>query len=116
MDLFEKLENYSTSKNKKNVKSKKSKRKSSKRSSKNGRRSSKMVRRSSKNGRRSSKMVRRSSKRLSRNNSNKPVILDLNNRRSSQDPRKFMFPKDKNVDFRDLMISTVSEYSTDRLN
>jgi len=100
MDLFEKLENYSTSKNKKNNKSKKSKRKSSKRSIKNGRNSS--------------KKGRRSSIRVSRNNSNKPVILDLNNRRSSQDPRKFMFPQDKNVDFRDLMISNVSEYSVDR--
>ena len=113
MDLFEKLENYSTSKNKKNMKSKKSSKRGSKRSSKNGKRSSSKngKRSSSKNGRRSSS---KRGRRSSRNNSNKPVILDLNNRRSSQDPRKFMFPKDKNVDFRDLMISNVSEYSVDR--
>ena len=29
------------------------------------------------------------------------------------DPRKAMFPKDKNVNFKDLMISNVSEYSVD---
>ena len=89
MDLLQKIENYSVPKNKK---------------SKN-RRSGKSKKRS----RRSGKSNRRSSRK-----SSKPVILDLSDKRSSNDPRKFLFPTDKNVNYKELMISNVSEYSVDR--
>jgi len=95
MDLLNKLGNYR--KSKKSSSRKSSSRKSSSRKSKSRYSKRKSAKKSTK------KSV-----------NNTPKLIDFSERRNSNDLRRFMFPEDKNVNFKDLMMSNVSEYSIDK--